>query len=133
MFEKKLNVFCGDFRNEQMLSLLGKGDIVWSNMSIIHLPIEELEYSFKVLCSYLFEDGILGIRFKTGNDISIIDKADEKYPVDRRTSFYKIEAIKKLYINNNLEWLATIEKPKMYGKYTYSWIIGRKKGSNNNV
>lgn len=126
--DRGLTVYKGDFRNESIFQNLGKAHLVWSNLCIIHLPIDEILDGLIKLLQYSQNNGIVCVGFKTGLDTQRIDPADSTIPVDRFTSFSNPNTIKAYFLSNRCYWLGTINLPSpSHNEYSYAWVYVRNK------
>lgn len=123
-----LDAHLGNFIAHDMKRKIGKCNLVWSNMSIIHFEINEIKKAVSEICQYALPGGVIVIGFKTGEDITQIDKADATIPIDRPTTFLKIASIKNILIENKCKLLSLIEKYSSNDetKYSYAWLFSQR-------
>jgi SAM-dependent methyltransferase len=119
-----LTVIQGDFRDH--LEQFQNPDLVWSNMGLIHLSLAEFSDAIGMLVSACVPGGVLGIGFKTGDDDREgIDKADERVPVKRPTSYHSMSKVCNLLRRRGCTVSAKIDIPsEINPTYGYGWVFG---------
>jgi len=124
--EHGLDVVQGDFR--VLKEELGSGgyDLVWANMSLIHLPLSELSAALSACVDFLNGSGLIAIGFKVGEDFECIDPADERIPIDRPTTFFSMQRIRNELENLSCAWTGYVEVPSKDSSYSYGWLFARK-------
>lgn len=128
--EKGLNVVQTDFREKEFIEKHQGADIVWSDLSLIHLPINEVEDSFKLLFDLARPGGLVGIGLKSGNDetkMEVKNRGDFSANYSRLTTYYSEDRVKWLFEKNNCPVVYYVNLPHKSGKYyEYFWIFGAK-------
>ena len=125
---KKRNVeaLLGDFRSFR--SAFADAALIWSNCGLIHLPIDEFSDGLRFLAACVKPNGIVAISFKTGDDIFRVDPADDRVPVDRPTSFHRIESVRQTLSDAGCEVVASIHVPSEADTtFDYCWLFALKK------
>lgn len=127
---KELNVFQADYRDQEFTDMLSDADIVWSDLSLIHLPLDEVEDSFKLLFDLARPGGLVGIGLKSGNDetkMEVKNRGDSSANYSRLTTYYSKDRVKGLFEKNNCPVVYYVNLPHKSGKYyEYFWIFGVK-------
>ena len=118
-----LNVLKGEF--SELADQLGRAHLVWAYLSLIHIPIKNLEAYYRLLFKLAVPGGFVGVGFKTGNDEERTDKSDKRMPVDRFTAFVRIDTVRKLLETAGFEkWIVSLEYPHPQDtKYNYGVVI----------
>lgn len=128
--EKRLNVVHSDYREKEFIEKHQGADIVWSDLSLIHLPLDEIEYSFKLIFNLARKDGLVGVGLKSGNDETKMEvkiRGDSSADYSRLTAYYSEGRVRKLFEKNGCSIIYFVNLPHKSGKYyDYFWVFGRK-------
>lgn len=105
-------------------------DLIWCNMSLIHLKMEEFSLILTKLSKLLSQNGCLGLGFKTGQDEFVKQTSDiNGITISREFLYLNPKTVKdhisqlNLEITNNL----ILANPNKSKGYNYSWILAQKK------
>ena len=116
-------VLQGDFRD--LVDELGPAQLVWANMSLIHLPLGELADAIRALCAIAAAGGVVAVGFKFAQeDREFVDPPDERTPVERRTTLLSIETLNTtLQAGGVGQWLYSLQVPTVDpdAPYSYAW------------
>jgi SAM-dependent methyltransferase len=122
---KGLTVFQGGVLD--CAELYRNSALIWSNMALIHLPLDEFPNAVRKLAVSLVPRGILGLGFKAshGEDHEMIDPPDDRINVERFTAFHKVSSVCKLLESCNVKVTASILIPSENNpSYSYAWVFG---------
>jgi len=127
---RQLDVVVGDYRHKKR-RFLG-ADLVWANMSLIHIPQKKMMSSLRTLVSLGSPTAVIGIGIKTTRSYrELIDPADERVNADRFTALYPREMFLRLLAKQGCEWRVIIDVPSKSKTHTYTWIVAQKQSLNN--
>lgn len=129
-WEKGLNVVQTDYREKEFLEKHQGADIVWSDLSLIHLPLDEVEDSFKLLFDLARPNGLVGVGLKSGNDETKMEaknRGDSSADYSRLTTYYSEGRVRELFEKNGCSIIYFVNLPHKSGKYyDYFWMFGIK-------
>ena len=103
--------------------------MIWSNMGLIHLPLDEFPDAVRKLAQSLVPHGILGLGFKAshGEDYEAIDPADSRIPIERFTAYHAVPSVCNLLESCGIKVVASILVPSENDPaYSYAWVIGER-------
>jgi SAM-dependent methyltransferase len=126
--EKGLDVVQCDYREKEFIEKHNGADIVWSDLSLIHLPLNEVEDSFKLFFDLAKPGGLVGIGLKSGNDETKMEeknRGDSSADYSRLTTYYSEGRIRELFEKNGCSIIYFVNLPHKSGKYyDYFWVFG---------
>jgi SAM-dependent methyltransferase len=102
---------------------LAAAQLVWAHFSILHLEMKELSRAAKVIARLAASPGVVCVGFKTGEDITRIDPADDRLPVDRLQTFYRPETVAEALSEAGMHVAYRIITPSNDPAYDYCWLI----------
>ena len=128
--EKGLNVVQADYRDQEFTDMLSDADIVWSDLSLIHLPLNEVDESFRLLFNLAKPGGLVGVGLKSGNDetkMEVKNRGDSSADYSRLTTYYSEGRVRELFNRNDCSIIYYANLPHKSGRYyDYFWIFGIK-------
>ena len=114
----------GDFLVDSLS--LPQADLLWCHFVLVHITPDKLDAAILRCASLALTNGVVGFGFKTGNDETRIDPADERVPVDREVTFHNPETVKSELAKYSLKVIADIYIPSQDPTYSYCWILTSK-------
>ena len=120
-------VIAGEFST--LAGQLGEAHCVWAHLSLIHIPINDMEEYDRRLFEITLPQGFVGVGVKTGDDQERIDPKDETIPEDRFTSFMRLGTVRRFLDNVGFrKWIITLEYPSHDPEYNYGVVIMQRPG-----
>lgn len=122
--KKGLNVIEANFL-ECPVELSG-AQLVWAHFSIVHLGVAELHSAVAAMAGIAATPSVVCVGFKTGSDVTRIDPADERIPIDREQTFFRPETVSAALAEVGFKAPYRIMLPSADPAYDYCWILGTK-------
>ena len=118
----------GDFRIGD--DLAAQWDLVWCNMVLMHVPLNEMPEAVAKLRSFMAPAGVLGIGVKTLTDSDgttlgreVVNPAHGTILRDRRMTYFDGVGLSRLLQASGLSIVLRMSMPSEDASYDYSWIF----------